>query len=553
MNLGIDFGSTYTTVSRYRTDHQVLEAYDSGEGVAIPSVVSMNKKNKVTTGFAAKDRTGKKGFRTFKAFKMLMMEKDQALVEYRQYDKTYTPKWAAETFMNAIVSEARRTFGEEEVAELVVGAPDVWFHNFETLSGRAILRDICNSIECVHNVRIVSEPVLASAYFAYNFQRETNKPFDGSILIIDYGGGTLDLSLTEIKKGKNSAYEIKMLESNGAGENTENCVGNAGIVYMETLMADVIRKHESPEEAEEIIGTDDFYAAVNDLEKQLKQEHKTGEIEQNFEEAGVDDLDFLEEVSLEDVIVCGDEEYEITYADLVRTYNRVIRPIFNEKMDEMIQWAERDHNIDVFKIKESNLKIALVGGFGNFYLVKNQMYEKFHFSQDDDKAKGIIHNEQDRERAISYGAALIASGIFETCKTAPYSIGIRSEINGRLETEYMIHYLNEIETDQPYYIMDDDGNKKILCLASNWAEEFVIDYGRGNKGAIRFSAKKEFKDKLANLVRNDFKTCCFGVSFGESDILRIHIREYDYETGMFDQEETIEEIGKFEETFEEIG
>ena len=42
MNLGIDFGSTYTTVSRYRTDHEVLEAYDTGDGVAIPSVVAVN-------------------------------------------------------------------------------------------------------------------------------------------------------------------------------------------------------------------------------------------------------------------------------------------------------------------------------------------------------------------------------------------------------------------------------------------------------------------------------------------------------------------------------
>ena len=52
MNLGIDFGSTYTTVSRYRTDHEVLEAYDTGDGVAIPSVVAVNSNNnKTSTGF----------------------------------------------------------------------------------------------------------------------------------------------------------------------------------------------------------------------------------------------------------------------------------------------------------------------------------------------------------------------------------------------------------------------------------------------------------------------------------------------------------------------
>lgn len=109
MNLGIDFGSTYTTVSRYRTDHEVLEAYDTGDGVAIPSVVAVNSNNnKTSTGFVAKARTGKNGFRSFKAFKMLMMESDKSLVEYRQYDDTFTPKWAAETFLNEVVLRPRK-------------------------------------------------------------------------------------------------------------------------------------------------------------------------------------------------------------------------------------------------------------------------------------------------------------------------------------------------------------------------------------------------------------------------------------------------------------
>lgn len=551
MNLGIDFGSTYTTISRYRRDHQVLEAYDTGDGVLIPSIVSM-RQNKTWTGVIAKSRTGKADYRTFKAFKMLMMEHDQSLVEYRQYDDIYTPRWAAETFLNSIVTEAENTFGEKDIDRLVVGAPDVWFHNFETLSGRAILRDICRSMDGVKDVRIVSEPVLASAYFAYNFERSTGKPFDGSILIIDYGGGTLDLSLTEIRQGRNNAYEIKMLESNGAGENTEHQIGNAGIVYMETLMADVIRRYETADVAAAIIGTPDFYRAVNELETQLQQGHKTGEIEEMFDIYGSDDLELLDDFELEELIPCRDKEYRVSYADLVRTYDKTIRTIFDEKMDEMIQWAMDDHGIDVYKIKDGKLKIALVGGFGNFYLVRKQMHDKFRFSESDDKEEGIIHNEQDRERAISYGAALIASGVFETCKTAPYSIGIRSMINGESQTEYMIHYLEEIDLDQPYYITDEQGEKKILCLASDWAEEFVIDYGRGDKGAIRFRAKDEFRDKLTNLVKNEFKTCCFGVSFGESDILRIHVREYDYASGTFAENETIEEIGKFEQAFEQL-
>ena len=74
----------------------------------------------------------------------------------------------------------------------------------------------------------------------------------------------------------------------------------------------------------------------------------------------------------------------------------------------------------------------------------------------------------------------------------------------------MIRYLREIETDQPYYILDENGDKKIICLTDNWADEFVIDHGRGDKEEIRFRAKKEFKNKLENIVKNeDVLPWCF--------------------------------------------
>ncbi len=268
MNIGMDFGSTYSILSRFRQEHEVIEVLEDGGSASIPSVVSTNDKNKVNIGNYAKAKTGKKGFRTFKAFKMLLLESNDRFINDRQYDKVYSPKWATQEFMNNLVQKAQKTFKETAIEHMVVGAPDVWFHSFETLSGRAMVRDICASIDGVQDVRIVSEPVLASAYFAYNYQKISKKPFEGNILIVDYGGGTLDLSLTEIKSVNGNAAEIKMLESNGAGENTDHSIGNAGIVYMESLMEHILRKH-NPKEADAILKTDDFYEAVNTLESEL--------------------------------------------------------------------------------------------------------------------------------------------------------------------------------------------------------------------------------------------------------------------------------------------
>lgn len=63
--------------------------------------------------------------------------------------------------------------------------------------GISILRDILyNDVDVpIKNVEVVSEPEAASAYFAYNYEAETSKSFNGYLLLIDYGGGTLDITL----------------------------------------------------------------------------------------------------------------------------------------------------------------------------------------------------------------------------------------------------------------------------------------------------------------------------------------------------------------------
>lgn len=561
MDIGIDFGSTYSVLSRFRPDHQVLEALEESGSTAIPSVVSQ-KNDKVGFGTYAKNLTGRNGISTYKAFKMLLMEQDKALLRSRGYDPVHSPKWVTQMFLGNMAALAQKTFGDASIDHLVVGAPDVWFHNFETISGRKLLESICASIDGVDkdNVRIVSEPVLASAYFAYNFQRQTQSPFEGVILIVDYGGGTLDLSLSEIRHGAGMSIEVKSIASRGAGENTDRSIGNAGIVYMESLMEYVIRKY-TPEKADALIGTAAFYRAVNELEQELKHGHDTGEIKEIYggETGQLDYPDDFEDDYLELPVSCGGEEYDISFEDMLIVYNQVIRDVFDKTMDSIIEDASQA-GIDVFKANGDKFKIALVGGFGNFWLVHKQMQEKFHFTSSDDREKNIIVNEQDRERAISYGAALVASGTFSIRKTAPYSIGMCSQLGGQTVTDYMVRHFDEIEPGQPYYIKEKNGDIKIFSLGAGWADEFVIDESRSDEAQgsssydtkFRFRAKDTFQKKLQGIVKNPFKTCGIGISFTESDVLQLHIKEYFYMEERFSETDTVVELGQLKETFEVI-
>lgn len=551
MNLGIDLGSTYTILSTYRKDHGKLEAIeaDSSNNVSIPSVVSLKKNGKISYGSFAKDQTGKKNTRTFKAFKMLLMENDNDFIKERGYDDKCSPEWVLKEFLSSVVEKAQSTDnnrGKKSVVEsLVIGAPNVWFHRFDTFGGRAVIKDICTSIEKVNEVRIVSEPVLASAYFAYNYQKKSGEPFEGSILIVDYGGGTLDLSLTKVEKGQNQAMEIKMLEFNGAGENIDHNIGNAGIVFHESLMEHILRKN-CPDKADDIIGTEEFFSAVNKLEKIMLLQDVNDFIEETFEQIKTDYPDELEEEVLDYSVECDGDDYEITCADLLEVYNEKIRDTFEEKMDEMIQWALKD-DVNVMQRSGSGFRIALVGGFGNFYLVRKQMRDKFDFSSQDEREKDIIETAADRERAISYGAALVASGTVGICNTAPYSIGIRSKLDGKDSIDYMVRYKDEIEIDRIYYI------DKVFCLTQDTIDDdFVIE---SNNKPIFISLKEEYQERIARefstVDDDELKTFMIGVSFNNSDFMTLHIKKYlFFEQKMSDEEITIE-LGELYDAFEE--
>ena len=551
MNLGIDLGSTYTILSTYRADHGKLEALeaDTKSNVSIPSVISRNKKGIVGYGSFAKGQTGKRNIQTYKAFKMLLMESDKELVRERGYDEQHSPKWALSEFMNRIISKAQLSDNssgtKSKIENLVVGAPNVWFHKFNTLGGRAVLKDICTGIEGVEDVRIVSEPVLASAYFAYNYQKVQKEPFNGTILIIDYGGGTLDLSLTKIDKGRDKSMEIKMLAFNGAGENTDHCIGNAGIVYHESLMEHILRKN-NPEEADNIINTEEFFAAVNRLEEIMLMPDVNEFIQDTFDEIGTDYPEELEEEVIAYPVECDGEDYDITCRDLLDVYNDKIRNIFEEKMDEMIRMA-KEEGIDPFHAFGNKFRIALVGGFGNFYLVRNQMREKFRFSSQDDREKDIIETAADRERAISYGAALVASGNIGICNTAPYTVGIRSVLNGKAAIDYMVRYKDEIELDRVYYI------NKIFCLTEDTLDDdFVIE---SNNKPILIALKDKYQKKLADEFsatdNGGLKTFKIGISFNNSEFMTLHIKPFLFmEQKMSDREITIE-LGELYDAFEE--
>lgn len=556
VNIGVDFGSTYTLVSVFRKDTNTLEALSLDQGSPyVPSIVSLNAKGRYEFGNGAKSLTGKKGTRIFKAFKMMIAESDKEYLEKRGFDKENSPEKIAKEFLTSLFTKVLEDLGEKKIDTLVMGVPEIWSEKFSTVDGRSILRNICKETNLVNDVRIVSEPAAASAYFAYNYSVNMGRGFIGNILLIDYGGGTLDITLTNVtpsknkKSGINDCFEIKILDRTGAGENEEGKVGKAGVVYMETVMEKAIAQALEIPQSKVTYDTK-FYKAVDELEKQLQ--NLTGTIKDIFEEYD-QDIDGLNDEEFTTIEYKG-EDIEISYGILLKTYNEVIRDVLDRKLNEMIIFMKRN-NIDYMNKDRDDFKIALVGGFGNFYLVRQQVREKFKIVSDNDKKiVGIIKNRADCEKAISLGAALLANDIIGIRNTAPYSIGVLSyNEKGEIAYKYAIKYKQDIDYGKVYYSLGSDNNYFIIRAVNGGFNKFLVNFGYDDKTAFVALAKREFARKLSNIINNQHHTAVVGFSIDSSGVLSLHIKFYDPFENKIDNKDHIVELTRLKDLFEVTG
>ena len=521
VNFGVDFGSTYTLVSHYRSDRNISEAL-SLDGISpyIPSVVSYNtRKNEYKYGKSAKNLTGNKNVIIFKAFKMLLNEQmSEENLRKRNYDPENTPEKIASFFLEKVLKSALAKTGDDHIGRLVIGVPEVWGQSLNTFDGRTALSRICRSFDFVEKAEVVSEPAAASAFFAYNYKIISKKNFDGRVLLIDYGGGTLDITLTRVVS-KGDSMEVKVEKRDGAGENIDKEIGNAGIRYMEKVVECAIRRSGLFEDTDKIEYDGSFLRAVDELEEALMSDAET--VEDTFKE-----LEFTPDALEDEELLELDYKDEcviVTYKHLKDVYDEIISGVLKEKLEAVT--ADTD-------TYEDNFKIGIVGGFGNFYLVKKQIFDMFSISSKDERTEGIIVNSEDRERAISLGASLLADGLISIRKTAEFSIGIYAfSADNTIAKYYAIKYRQELEYDKIYYATDAKGNDVPYYVPNGTIDKFLVNFSDNEDDAFGANPKAELLEKLKNLVDNEMMMATVGFSIDPTESITIHIFDYEWETG----------------------
>ena len=513
VNLGLDFGSTYTMVSIFENG-EPKTVQPNNLTFNYPSIVCYDEgKKKYFFGTSAREKLGKRGVVGFRGFKMLLNHQmSEEKLRERNYTGENTPEHITELFLHYVISNTLKKLNEDKVDLLVIGAPECWFQSLQTIDARGTLRDICLGFsDIVCRVELRSEPTDAAAFCVWNYEKKNGQNFDGSILVVDYGGGTLDTALVSVAH-TGDKIQIKPEMLSGIGENKDKEIGRAGIAYQEAVVRKAVSQALEISEAE-VETNADFDKAVKSFEDVLVSDSDF--VDEIFEDyAAVPDQ--LGEESFTTVLFEG-EEIPIDFGQMKAAYNETIYDSLQRVLDEST--AELSPDAQPY--------IATVGGFCNFYLVREQIGNYFDMGGVNARVKTLFHKEEDREKAIAYGACLLANKVMEVCNVASFGIGMYIKYSDRDEVfmRYAINFGQEYTPDKIYFARDKWGMVAPMMLTE--ADTFLLNYHKNPDYGFPARPKAKFAAAL-NKAQHD-NIVVVGFSIDAAERIKVHIFNYDFD------------------------
>lgn len=178
--LGIDLGTTNSLACVWKDGGPMLVKNSLGEFLT-PSVVSLDKEGRLAVGAVAREQLITAPENTAAAFKRWMgTQKTFVLGE-----RTFTPPELSAMVLEKLRRDAEAELGEE-ITEAVISVPAYFNDNQRSATKLAA------QLAGLKTERIINEP--SAAALAY---RLAHGEEDACLMIFDFGGGTLDVSVVE--------------------------------------------------------------------------------------------------------------------------------------------------------------------------------------------------------------------------------------------------------------------------------------------------------------------------------------------------------------------
>lgn len=370
--IGIDLGTTFSCCSVWTDGDIKVIPNDAGNRITPSYVAFMNDNNetKIIVGSAAKNQVNENPKNTiYDAKRLIGREYDDVTIQndIKHYsfnvinkdnkpyikvnNKEYPPEFISAQILRYI-KQCAEQYLECEVHDAVITVP-AYFNDQQRISTKN-----AGMIAGLNVLKIINEPTAAAIAYGFGVN-DDDKP--KNILIFDYGGGTLDVSILNIERNK---FTVK--STNGdthlGGEDIDN-------LLLDYFVNEINKKHKID------ISRD------HKILKRLKNECERSKILLSSM--------LVTTICVEGIINGSDFEMQITRAKL----ENICHNLF-ERIKEPIKKAIEDAHLTKNDIDE----LILIGGSSKIPKIRDILVEYF---------EGIELNMKiNPDEAVAYGAAV---------------------------------------------------------------------------------------------------------------------------------------------------
>lgn len=176
--IGIDLGTTNSLVCVWR-DHRCIVIPNALGEFLTPSIVSIQD-DEILVGKVAMERLVTHPDSTFSQFKSWMGTNHSVFVNHKEYK----PEDLSSFVIRKLVEDAK-VFLQEDIEEAIISVP-AYFNDDQRWATKNAGRLAGVKVE-----RLINEP--SAAALSYHMDDKDDKTF----LVVDFGGGTLDISVVE--------------------------------------------------------------------------------------------------------------------------------------------------------------------------------------------------------------------------------------------------------------------------------------------------------------------------------------------------------------------
>lgn len=382
---GIDFGTTNIRVSWIKpTDKSSLLKLTSENDYIKNTIYYKNDRTEIGVNFPNLIDNSNKN--TINNIKKKLLKKDY-LIEIPNLNASKNAGDIVKDTFSEISKIIKNKKPNDEIGKVVVTVPVIYSEVQKQIIKNAV-EDSGFEVDS-----IITEPVASTIYFAENI--ESNE--ESKLLVIDFGGGTIDFCLSEIHKDdENKELSIEVVATSG------NNIGGVDIDKW------IFEKYGKEKLISELKNSDIEYNGLTEKDElfvtdfMIEKIRKMKETIFDSNEAEAEELINFHDTDLS--ISLDNEKLGKVHFDMTLSKEDIITVLKNkeikESIEECLENLINDANYDKSDLEKIN--IALIGGSSRIDFYKDIIDE--YFEESSPEYLGDEDDEDDILNSVTFGA-----------------------------------------------------------------------------------------------------------------------------------------------------